>query len=176
MLQTRDVAQIGLMTSFLIVLGWLPAIPLGFIPVPIVFQNLGVMLIGATMGVKKGSLTLLLFFLLGLVLPVFSGKSTTLATLAGPTAGYVLAWALVPLLMGWLLSKVKQLTFPVLVAVTILVGVLFVDVVGSVWLSQVTDLSLSASLLANLAFIPGDLLKAFVASLMAYRLVHRISI
>lgn len=170
MLQTRDLAQIGLMTSFLIVLGWLPAIPLGFIPVPIVFQNLGVMLIGATMGVKKGSLTLLLFFLFGLVLPVFSGKSTTLTTLVGPTAGYVLAWALVPLLMGWLLSKVKQPTFPVLVAVTILVGVLFVDVVGSVWLSQVTNLSLSASLFANLAFLPEDLLKAFVACLIAQRI------
>ncbi|MBF8971117.1 biotin transporter BioY [Streptococcus mitis] len=58
MFTTRDLTKIGLMTSLLIVLGLLPAIPLGFIPVPIVFQNLGVILVGATLGAKKGTFTM----------------------------------------------------------------------------------------------------------------------
>lgn len=170
MFTTRDLTQIGLMTSLLIVLGLLPAIPLGFIPVPIVFQNLGVMLVGATLGAKKGTFTMLLFFLLGLVIPVFSGKSTTLTALAGPTAGYLLAWALVPLFMGLILSRIERVTFPTLFLVTVLIGVIFVDLLGSIWLSHVTNMPLSQSLISNLVFIPGDLLKASVASLMAFRL------
>lgn len=173
MFTTRDLTQIGLMTSLLMVLGLLPAIPLGFVPVPIVFQNLGVMLVGATLGVKKGSFTMLLFFLLGLVIPVFSGKLTTLTALAGPTAGYLVAWALVPLLMGLILSRVGRITFSVLFLVTILIGVIFVGVLGSIWLSYLTNIPLSQSLIANLAFIPGDLLKALLASLIALRLMDK---
>lgn len=173
MFTIRDITQIGFMTSLLIVLGLLPAIPLGFIPVPIVFQNLGVMLVGATLGAKKGTFTMLLFFLLGMVIPVFSGKSTTFAALAGPTAGYLFAWSLVPLFMGLLLSRFGQIRFSVLFMLTILIGVIFVDVVGSIWLAHVMNISLRQSLLSNLVFVPGDLLKALVASLVANRLLNR---
>ena len=38
--------------TILVILGFIPAIPLGFIPVPIVLQNLGVML-GNFIGLKK---------------------------------------------------------------------------------------------------------------------------
>ncbi|GAF36427.1 substrate-specific component BioY of biotin ECF transporter [Lentilactobacillus farraginis DSM 18382 = JCM 14108] len=40
-MKIREVTEIALMTAVIIVLGLIPPIPLGFIPVPIVLQNLG---------------------------------------------------------------------------------------------------------------------------------------
>ena len=45
--------QTALMTAMLIVLGMIPGIPLGFIPVPIVLQNMGVMMAGELLGPKR---------------------------------------------------------------------------------------------------------------------------
>ena len=49
-MKTKNVALIAMMTAIIIVLGFVPPIPLGFIPVPIVLQNMGIMLAGAILG------------------------------------------------------------------------------------------------------------------------------
>lgn len=163
-MKTRDIAEITMMTSLLVVLGYIPGIPVGFIPVPIILQNLGVMLAGAILGAKKGSLSVALLLLVGIVFPVFSGGTTTLAVLSGPTAGYVLAWLLVPSLIALGLSLLKQPNTVLTFIAIWLAGVLFVDVVGSVWLALYTKADMLASLLSNLVFIPGDTLKALLAT------------
>ena len=53
MKNVRDLLYIAMMATILVILGFIPAIPLGFIPVPIVLQNLGVMLAGVLLGWKK---------------------------------------------------------------------------------------------------------------------------
>ena len=53
MKNVRDLLYITMMTTILVILGFIPAIPLGFIPVPIVLQNLGIMLAGVLLGWKK---------------------------------------------------------------------------------------------------------------------------
>lgn len=53
-MKIREVTEIALMTAVIIVLGLIPPIPLGFIPVPIVLQNLGVMIAGVVLGPKRG--------------------------------------------------------------------------------------------------------------------------
>lgn len=63
-MKTRTTTYIALMVALLIVLGFIPGIPLGFIPVPIVLQNLGVMLAGALLGSRKGFLAVAIFLLL----------------------------------------------------------------------------------------------------------------
>ncbi|WP_019772166.1 biotin transporter BioY, partial [Streptococcus sobrinus] len=83
-MKTKDLVSVAMMTTLLVALSYVPAIPLGFIPVPIVLQNLGVMLAGCLLGGKKGSLSVLLLFLVGLVIPAFSGFSTTIKVLIGP--------------------------------------------------------------------------------------------
>lgn len=169
-MKTKELSQIALMTSLLVVLGFIPAIPLPFIAVPLTLQNLGVMLVNLFLGSKNGSLSMVLFFLLGLIFPVFSGKATSIPTLMGPTGGYVLAWLLVPLLFGYLSSFLKKQSFLGLFGMMWLAGVLFVDLLGAVWLSQVTEMALSQSLISNLVFIPGDTVKALIATILAYRL------
>lgn len=52
----------------------------------------------------------------------------------------------------------------------IVAGVVFIDVTGSVWLSWQSHMTLAAALMSNLAFIPGDLIKAGVAVAIARQL------
>jgi biotin transport system substrate-specific component len=50
-------------------------------------------------------------------------------------------------------------------------GVLLVDLLGSIGLSIVTGMSLSASIVSNLVFIPGDTLKVILVIIIAERLL-----
>lgn len=169
MFSTKDLAYMVMMTTLIIVLGFIPAIPLGFIPVPIVLQNMGIMLAALALGGKKGGLSVLMFLLLGLFIPVFSGKATTLAVFMGPTAGYVFAWLLVPLIFA-LLTKVVASQNKMMVFVLIwLAGVLVVDLIGAIWLSVYTGMGLLPALTSNLVFIPGDTIKALLATVIVLK-------
>ena len=175
MKNVRELLYIAMMATILVILGFIPAIPLGFIPVPIVLQNLGVMLAGVLLGGKKGSLSILLFYLLGFFIPAFSG-STFFAVLAGPTAGYVVAWFFVPILISLILKGFKTSSFVGNVIAILVGGVLFVDLLGAIYLSVYMHMPLLTSLLSNLAFIPGDTIKAILASLIAYKYKEQLAL
>ena len=73
-MKAKDITQIALMTAVIVILGMFPGIPLGFIPVPIVLQNMGVMLAGALLGPKKGTISVALFLILVAIgMPFMSG-------------------------------------------------------------------------------------------------------
>ncbi|MDE7506853.1 biotin transporter BioY, partial [Streptococcus agalactiae] len=167
MFHTKSLIQMAMMATLLVVLGFIPALPLGFIPVPIVLQNLGVMMAGVILGGRKGSLSILLFFLVGLVIPVFSGLRSTIPVLTGPTAGYVIAWFFVPLLISYGVKLINKKNFIAIFLIVWLAGVLFVDVAGAIWLASYTNIPLDKSLLQNLVFIPGDTIKAIIAAVVA---------
>ncbi|MFU2164403.1 biotin transporter BioY [Streptococcus pluranimalium] len=164
--QTKSLLHVALMAALIIILGLMPPIPLGFIPVPIVLQNMGIMLAALLLGAKKGSLAILVFLILGLFLPVFTGGNTTFAVLAGPTAGYVLAWLLVPAALAGLRQCFSSSHPLVIFGLVWLSGVLMVAVIGSIYLSHYTHTPLLTSLLSNLIFIPGDTIKALIATLI----------
>ena len=79
---TRDIVLVALFAAIIVVLGMLPPITLGFIPVPITAQSLGVMLAGCILGAKRGAgACLLVVLLVAIGLPVLSGGR---GGLAGP--------------------------------------------------------------------------------------------
>ncbi|WEV55055.1 biotin transporter BioY [Leuconostocaceae bacterium ESL0723] len=170
----QALAQTAVLLALLIVLGMVPAVPTGILPIPIVLQNLGVMLIALLLGPRWGSAAMVAFFaLVAAGLPVLSGGRGGLAVLSGPTAGYLLAWALTPvlvfacqrLLVGWSgkLSQPLALWLGA-VASSYLLGTLVL--VGQ------THLPFWPSLWANWAFILGDTAKVVIA-LILYRAVQR---
>ncbi|WP_438478245.1 biotin transporter BioY [Streptococcus pluranimalium] len=164
--RAKSLIQISLMATLIIILGLMPPLPLGFIPVPIVLQNLGIMLAAILLGVKKGSLAILIFLILGLFLPVFTGGGTTLVVFAGPTAGYVVGWLLMPLALAGL-RRLLPFSHPLVsFALVWLSGVLLVDVIGAIYLAHYTNSPLLPSLLSNLVFIPGDSIKAAIATII----------
>lgn len=71
MKNVRDLLYIAMMTTILVILGFIPAIPLGFIPVPIVLQNLGIMLAGVLLGWKKGACRFFCFSFWGCLFRLF---------------------------------------------------------------------------------------------------------
>lgn len=174
-MKTKSIAMTALMTALLVILGLLPPIPLGFIPVPIVLQNLGVMLVALFLGGKRGTLSMILLLVLGLFLPVFSGGRMTPDALAGQSAGYVLVWVLVPSALA-LLNRLMPSSHFVLRFLKIwLAGVLLVDVLGGVYLAWFTKQSLLQGIvLSNLAFLPLDTIKAFLATYLAGYLKKRL--
>src|SRR6218665_1845059 len=92
-MKTRDLVLISLFAAIIVALGLLPPITLGFIPVPITAQSLGVMLAGTVLGARRGVLAVALVILLVIVgLPVLSGGRGGLAVFAGPTVGFLIGW------------------------------------------------------------------------------------
>lgn len=73
-MKTKEIVYAALFTAFMAVLGMIPPIPLGFIPVPVTAQTLGVMLAGCFLGKKPAAMSLILFIVLVAIgLPILSG-------------------------------------------------------------------------------------------------------
>lgn len=172
--QTQKLTLAAMMTAILIILGVFPGIPLGFIPIPIIIQNMGVLLTTELLGAKYGTLSISLFLALALFgLPVLSGGRGGFAVFLGPTGGYLIAWLLVPVVLGtilYLLKQNNQLSWWLELIVVIVAGVLFIDVIGSIWLSVQSHMPLTTALLSNIAFLPGDMIKAILSVILARRL------
>jgi biotin transport system substrate-specific component len=75
-------------------------------PVPITGQTLAVVLVGATLGARRGALAMALYVLVGLAgAPVFASLSGGLHSLAVPSFGYVLGFAPSAAAIGWLARR-----------------------------------------------------------------------
>ena len=80
------------------------AIPIG--PVPIVLQNLFVMLTGILPGPRWGTASVSVYLLAGLCgLPVFAGGTGGVGRLFGPTGGYLMGFVPAVFITGWLSEK-----------------------------------------------------------------------
>ena len=73
-------------------------IPLG--PVPFALQIFAVMLCAVTLDWGAALLSVLVYLLLGLFLPLFSGGNTGLTALVGPTGGYIWSYLLMVPVIG----------------------------------------------------------------------------
>ncbi|EEI25192.1 biotin transporter BioY [Lentilactobacillus hilgardii] len=169
-MKIREITQIALVTAVIIVLGMIPPIPLGFIPVPIVLQNLGIMIAGIVLGPKRGTVSVALFLFLALIgFPVLSGGQAGPAAFVGPTGGYLVGWLLTPALVWSSMSfKFMKQSWEKMTGAWI-GAVLIVDIIGSLWLTIGSGMPLISALLSNLVFIPGDTLKVVVACLVGQR-------
>ena len=106
----------GVFAAVMVVCSWI-AIPLPS-GVPINLAVLGVLLSAGCLGFKYGTLTQLVYVLLGCVgLPVFAGFNGGLHVIAGPTGGYIVGYILCAGIVGFIASRTKS--FWALVGVTL---------------------------------------------------------
>ncbi|MCZ4090063.1 biotin transporter BioY [Sinorhizobium psoraleae] len=173
-MNTRDLVLIALFAAIVVVLGLIPPITLGFIPVPITAQSMGVMLAGCIIGAKRGALAFLLFVLLVAIgLPVLSGGRGGLAVLAGPSGGFILGWAVAAFVTGLVAERfvhegqreIRQ--FVGFFLASVVGGIVVLYAIGVPWLSAVSGTPLLTAATGSPVFIPGDLLKAAIATLAA---------
>jgi len=166
---TREMARVALFAALVAVLGLLPPIPVPVIPVPITAQTLGVMLAGALLGAKRGGQALLLFLIVVAIgMPVLSGGRGGLGVFFGPSGGFIVAFPFGAWVVGWLTERMKSkpsILIGTLINIIGGIGVLYA--VGVPWMAVVADLTLTQAAVAAAAFIPGDLIKAIVAAVVA---------
>ena len=84
----KDLAYIAVFTALTIVLGFIPPIPAGPLGVPILVQNLGIILMGMVLGARRGTLSALLFIALACTgLPILAGGRSGLVAITSPLQG-----------------------------------------------------------------------------------------
>lgn len=166
----RSISQMAMFAALVAVLGQLPAIPLAG-GVPITLQTLGVMLAGAVLGPWRGAgAIILLHLLVAAGLPLLAHGSGGLGVFAGPTAGFALGWIPGAFLVGLITQASWPLRLWRTITGTVLGGILVVYACGLPVMAFQLGLSLQQALLLNLAFVPGDLLKAVLAIMLTHSL------
>jgi biotin transport system substrate-specific component len=167
----RDLAYIATFAAIVAALGLVPPVTLPVIAVPVTAQSLGVMLAGAVLGARRAFWSLLLFVaLVALGLPLLAGGRGGLGVFVGPSAGFVIGFPFAAYAVGWFTERLcpdgtYRLGRGIVAALLGGVGVLYVF--GAAGFMIVTRLSP----LPVLIFIPGDIVKAVLAALVA-RGVH----
>ena len=147
-------------------------IPLG--PVPIVLQNLFVLLAGLLLGSRWGAISIATYLLVGAIgLPVFSGAKGGIAHFMGPTGGYLVGFLIAAYLTGYVSELFQHRVAADIAAVTL--GSITIYAVGAPWLKIITGLTWGKALtIGILPFLIGDVLKASAAVLLARTLRHMV--
>ncbi|MCP4296353.1 MAG: biotin transporter BioY [Proteobacteria bacterium] len=153
------------------------AIPIG--PVPIVLQNMFVLMAGLVLGPRAGIACVGLYLLAGaLGLPVFSGGTGGLGKFAGPTGGYLLGYLPAVFIVG-LISNIGKESGEHRLLMDMaagLAGSLLVYACGVPWLKYVFGIGWEkAFMLGMVPFIFGDLLKILAAPFLVTSLRPLIS-
>lgn len=155
-------------------LGAFVRIPLPFTPVPITLQTFFVLLSGAFLGSGLGATTQASYILLGLWgPPIFTGAGSGLLYLFGPTGGYLLGFVLASFLVGRLIKYSQSNLF--LTFVIFCIADLLLLSTGVLWLKFLLGYSFKKLIFIGfIPFIPGDLLKAFIAAFVYLKVKSRI--
>ncbi|NDK89037.1 biotin transporter BioY [Gordonia desulfuricans] len=173
-LGVADLTQAAVFAALIAALGLPGTINLGSSGVPITFQTLGVMLAGAVLGPKKGTLAVVIFMVLALAgLPILSGGRNGQTALLSPTAGYFIGFLPAVIVIG-VLTALMMPRYRVVwgALINLFGGMVVVYACGVIGLLVRTDLTLWAAVSTNGTFIIGDVIKAVVAALVAAQ-VHR---
>jgi biotin transport system substrate-specific component len=168
-----DLARVAVLAAVVAVLG-LPGGISVLGGVPITAQTLGVMLAGAILGPWLGALCILvLLALVAVGLPLLAGGTGGIGVFAGPTAGYLVGWILGALVVGALVHLGGRKPALVRTAVAMVAGgILAIYALGIPVQSAVTRLPLVETATTSLVFLPGDLIKAAIATGIVMTLVR----
>jgi len=139
------------------------AVPLW--PVPITGQTLAVLIVGSSLGAIRGSLSMILYAVLGIVgLPVFSDQAHGLSIVLGPTGGYIIGFIFAAAFTGWLAQRAWDHRILGAIA-SFLGGTVVTFAIGIPWLAVVLHLSPAQALAAGLyPFVLGGIIKAALAA------------
>ncbi len=137
------------------------AIPIG--PVPIVLQNLFVLLAGLLLGSRWGLAAVAIYLLAGAIgLPVFAGGAGGMGRIIGPTGGYLLSYLPAVFLVGSISERSRGKVLWDIFAM--ICGSLLVYAFGVSWLKFISGMSWSKTVTVGmLPFLPGDLIKIAAA-------------
>ena len=164
-IDATDLARVAVFAAIVAVLG----LPGGFTilgSVPVTAQTLGVMLAGAILGPRLGALSMtVLLILVAVGLPLLAGGRGGIGVFLGPSGGFALGFIAGALVTGLIVHAGgrKPVLWRTFVGM-IVGGILAIYAVGIPVQSLVTRLPLGETALTSLVFLPGDFVKAVIAT------------
>ncbi len=175
-LTVRGITFSAMFAALLVALSFVN-IHVGFSPVPITMSNFAIMLAGALLGARYGFFSIAL--VVGLTaagLPLLHGRGG-LDLILGPTGGFIWAYPLAALFIGWMIPRIKGKGVPAFIftfGVLMLFGSLLLYVTGVPWMMHVVPNMTFAKAMAVgcYPFLIGDALKAVIATLIIVPVRH----
>ncbi len=174
---STDLSLIAVFAALIAALAIVPGIPVGALGVPITLQTLGVMLAGMVLGPGRGGAAVGLYVLAGLAgLPVFSGFRNGLGVLAGPSAGYLIAFPFAAMLAGFLtvlfLRRARRFRAGALFISGFVSSLVLIHPLGIAGMVINGGLEPGAAAAIDAVYLPGDVIKNILAAGIALA-VHR---
>ena len=145
------------------------SVPLPFTPVPLTLSNFGVLLVGLTLGSRRGFAALALYLMEGASgLPVFSiaGAGGT-AQLLGPTGGFLLAYPFMAFTAGWIFERSVKTFARAAFASVVAEVLLFAS--GLAWLAVWTHSIAKAFMFGLYWFFFAEVVKVLFAAALGTR-------
>lgn len=135
---------------------------LSFTPVPITAQTLGVLVVGTSLGLRRGAAALILYAAAGLIgVPWFAAGGSGYV---GPAFGYILGFIAAAAICGYLAERRADRRLISAVPAMVL-GEFVMYVIGVAWLGVALHLSVGSAI--NEGFVPfwiGDAIKCALAA------------
>lgn len=162
---TRDIVYMAFAVALTAVCSWI-SIPT---TIPVTLQTFAVFLTVLLLGGFRGTIAILVYIMLGGIgIPVFAGFSGGIATLAGPTGGYIVGFIATSLIM-WMFENVSKGRYWLRI-ISMLLGLVACYALGTLWFmhTYTADDGSHATLMMTLGwcvfpFIIPDLIKLTVA-------------
>ena len=130
------------------------------VPVPVTMQTFAVALVGALYGWRLGGITIVTWLIQGAIgLPVLAGGAAGAHHFVGPTAGYLFAFPVAGMAMGWLAERGWNGYRPFLAFVGMLISNALCLVLGAAWLAALIGIE-QAVMAGIVPFLTGAVLKA----------------
>ncbi|MCI8285089.1 MAG: biotin transporter BioY [Firmicutes bacterium] len=170
-LKAIDMAYIAISAALITICSWI-SIP---VAIPFTLQTFAVCLISGLLGMKRGTITILIYILLGAIgLPVFSGFKGGIGALAGVTGGYIVGFIFTALIVGFISDRFRKKTGPLVISM--IIGNVVLYAFGTAWFmflytQNTGSIGLTAVLMkCVIPFIIPNLIKIAVAAILVKRL------
>ena len=164
-MKVKDMTLAAVMAALICIAGPL-TIAAG--PIPLSLATFAVMLAGAVLGKKRGTVAAGLYLLIGIIgIPVFSGFSGGFQKLAGVTGGYLAGYLPCAFFAGLGAERAEKENRKWLLPAMMVIGTAVLYTVGTAWFMIQTKNNLGAALgLCVLPFLPGDAVKIAAVALI----------
>lgn len=161
--------------SALIAIGAFIKIPMPL--VPFTLQTLFVIMAGLLLGSKLGSVSVLIYIIIGLVgIPVFT-KGGGIGYIFQPTFGYLIGFSIGTYVTGLIVEKKKSLSIKWLLIASF-TGLMIIYLIGMTYYYFISNYYIkspigikSLILYCFLLTIPGDIISCFIGVLLCQRLI-----
>jgi biotin transport system substrate-specific component len=162
--QLRMMVFASLLAALMAVGAYL-AIPIG--PVPIVLQNMFVLLAGLLLGSRWAVASVAVYLLTGACgLPVFAGGLGGIGRIVGPTGGYLIGYLPAVFFTGYISEMTaNRMGYDILAMIC---GTIVLYACGLAWLKILTGMTWSKTIMVGMyPFLIGDALKIAAAAVIA---------